>query len=69
MLKMTVLELIEILKKENPDAIVVMASQINNGKIYLATGYSTGVYDHLKQKLYEDSSFAGQDAICLWPSF
>ena len=64
---MTVSELMEELKDENPDAVVVMASKINNEKYYLATGYSAGKYDHLKQKFDFDGD-KGQDAVCLWPS-
>ena len=44
-----------------------MASKINNEKYYLATGYSAGKYDHLKQKFDFDGD-KGQDAVCLWPS-
>lgn len=62
---MTVSELMEELKDENPDAVVVIASQINNEKYYLAAGYSIGRYDHIKQRFGE----RGQDAVCLWPSF
>lgn len=67
---MTVRELMELLNKMNPDAIIVLSGDAEGNAFLLASGdYSIGKYDPKVCEFWDEDepAAAGQSAIVLWP--